>query len=125
MDIIVCCASFHMKAIGSDIPKVINYFREIISDDGRIIIIDNCYRQTNEKYFSPEDMIKMFEQSGFSTQFFHPIRKGHTIVTYLIRYGFVRSVKKIQKIAENEIARRNSQTSLGNDYYNYIFEFAA
>lgn len=123
-DIIICGAAFHMKAIGDEIPQVINYFREIISDDGRIIIVENCVEKSNEIYFSPKDLIKMFEKAGFSTRLYHPIRKGHTVTTYLVRYGFVRSVERIRKIAENEIVRRAAQKTLGNDYFNFIFEFA-
>lgn len=122
-DVIFCAAAFNNRAIGKMIPGIIQSFHDMLASRGRVIILEKIVAKSGDIYFSPGDLIEVFNKGGFNCVSRRAIRKGHRFITYLIRYGLVRSESSLRMIAEREIERCRKVDCPSGDYYNYVFVF--
>jgi ubiquinone/menaquinone biosynthesis C-methylase UbiE len=121
---IILCVGILNKRILNQISMedIISQLKRVLKPKGKVLVIEKVYRKVHKEYYKREEMINFFERQGFSCRQNYPIRKGHTFILYLVKYGLIPQ-KFIPNIAHYELKIRKRQKEAIFDYKNFLFEF--
>lgn len=123
VEVILCAGVLTKRAlIQSTVENIISEFYRILKRKGKVLVINKLYRKKNIGYYQKREIIEFFEKKGFYGKKCFPIRKGHSLVGYLVKYGLI-PLKQISKIAYFEVNKRKKYGETIFDYEDFIFEF--
>jgi ubiquinone/menaquinone biosynthesis C-methylase UbiE len=122
-DIILCIGLLNKNILpGNLIKNAISEFYRLLKDKGRVLAIDKIYRRQNNTNYTRQELINFFNDEKFLCKKNYPIRKGRSLLGYLIQYRLLPQ-KFIPQLAKYELNRRKKQKEPLFDYQNFLFEF--
>ncbi|NUQ33371.1 MAG: methyltransferase domain-containing protein [Planctomycetaceae bacterium] len=95
-----------------------------LKPEGRLITIDNCSSNPRHQdgsihkllYRSSDALVKLFTANGLRVADRYPIRRGRSMLQYLIRYGFY-GEKRIPELARRELETTKARGRFHSSYY--------
>ncbi len=105
-----------------EIGPVLTEFKRVLKPGGRFICIDKAYRDKRPGHYSIDQYLGFFSAWGMENIEVTPIRKGHWLPLYFIRFGLVPR-RWLPRIARYELKKRSREVMSSRDYYQYLFHY--
>lgn len=123
-DVILFVMVLHRKSIFSEekLARILGEFHRVLKPNGRIIMIENVYGRPQSRCYRREEILAHFAKQNLICTAHYPIRKGHTLLLYMIRYGLI-PPRFIPRLAQYEINKRRNEHEAYYDYKDYLFCF--
>jgi ubiquinone/menaquinone biosynthesis C-methylase UbiE len=103
-----------------EIGPVLAEFKRVLKPGGLFICIDKAYREDRPGHYSIEQYHDFFSNSGLAGMEVTPIRKGHWLPLYFIRFGLVPR-RWLPRVARYELKKWAREELSPRDYHQYLF----
>jgi SAM-dependent methyltransferase len=123
IDLILCAGVLTKRALAeTTIEKIIGEFYRVLKRNGKLFVINKVFRRENIGFYRRKELINFFKDSGFFCIKCYSIRKGHSPLVYLAKYGFIPE-SHLPKLAKIEVKIRRRQKEAFFDYKDFLFQF--